>query len=210
MISEQDHTADNNDTVHQALIPYVRNPIYATSCSFLPFECKITSDFVPNRQLETYYKLTYTVVSLIFLSPFVGFTLASLCNDLIHMKFGQRGISILGPSCHVIVYVVLAVHPPYPVLVVVFVAAGFGNGLMDAAWCAWIGNMASANRVSGFLQACYSLGATLSPLIATAMVTKAQLPWYYFYYLMVRSLLVILAFSGPMSGPPEVFLDVLF
>jgi fucose permease len=31
----------------------------------------------------------------------------------------------------------------------------------------------------------YGLGATVSPLIATSMVTKAHLPWYYFYYLMV-------------------------
>jgi hypothetical protein len=33
-----------------------------------------------------------------------------------------------------IAYVVIAVHPPYPVLVVIFMLAGFGNGLADAAW----------------------------------------------------------------------------
>jgi len=45
--------------------------------------------------------------------------------------------------------------------------------------------MASANQVSGFLQASYSLGATVSPLIATTMFTKGGLPWYSFYYIMV-------------------------
>lgn len=88
--------------------------------------------------------------------------------------------------------------------------AGFGNGLADAAWSkwkvpfskkkensrrrgltssldAWIGNMANPNEVLGFLHAFYGLGAVLSPLIATTMITKGdRLPWYSFYYVMVR------------------------
>ncbi|KAB8289812.1 hypothetical protein EYC80_010445 [Monilinia laxa] len=59
-----------------------------------------------------------------------------------------------------------------------------GNGLVDAAWCAWTGHMASANQVQGFLQACYSLGGTIAPLIAAAMLAKARLDWYCFYYIM--------------------------
>jgi fucose permease len=66
--------------------------------------------------------------------------------------------------------------------------AGFGNGLADAAWNAWIGNMVNPNEVLGFLHAFYGLGAVLAPLIATTMITKGQkLPWFYFYYVMVSS-----------------------
>jgi fucose permease len=66
--------------------------------------------------------------------------------------------------------------------------AGFGNGLADAAWNAWIGNMANPNEVLGFLHAFYGVGAVLAPLIATTMITKGdRLPWYYFYYVMVIS-----------------------
>lgn len=63
--------------------------------------------------------------------------------------------------------------------------AGFGNGIADAAWNAWIGNMARANEMLGFLHGLYGAGAVLSPLIATTMITKGNLPWYTFYYLMV-------------------------
>jgi hypothetical protein len=84
--------------------------------------------------LGTYYRLEYTLVSLIFLSPFVGYTLSALLNNLIHEKFGQRGVAIICSSCHLIAYVIACVHPPYPVLVVVYMLAGFGNGLGDAAW----------------------------------------------------------------------------
>src|SRR4030088_2042131 len=99
-------------------------------------------------QLEKYYDLNYTIVSLIFLSPFAGYTMAAFLNNMVHVKFGQRGVAVVGPACHLISYIVLAAHPPYPVLVVIFILVGFGNGLIDAAWCAWIGNMASANEVS--------------------------------------------------------------
>jgi hypothetical protein len=78
-----------------------------------------------------------------------------------HVRFGQRGVATVAPLCHLISYIIISVHPPYPVLVVMFIFVGFGNGLEDAAWCAWIGNMASA------------------------MVSKAGLEWYAFYYIMV-------------------------
>ncbi|RDW65225.1 hypothetical protein BP5796_09917 [Coleophoma crateriformis] len=143
--------------------------------------------------LETYYDLSYTVVSLIFLSPFVGYSLASLLNNAVHVKFGQRGVAVIGAACHLTTYVVVCTHPPYPVMVIAYIVVGFGNGIVDAAWCAWIANMVSGNQVSGFLQASYSLGATIAPLIATAMITRAGWPWWTFYYFMVGGSAIELA-----------------
>lgn len=146
-------------------------------------------------QLETYYNLSYTVVSLIFLSPLVGYNASALLNNTIHLRFGQRGVAFLGPICHFIAYIVIAVHPPYPVLVVVFMVAGFGNGLEDAAWNAWMGNMANANEILGFLHGFYGLGATIAPLIATSMITKAHLSWYHWYYIMIGAAAIEVATS---------------
>jgi hypothetical protein len=42
---------------------------------------------------------------------------------------GQRGVAFVAPMCKVIAYVVTCVHPPYPVLPIIFMLAGFGNGL---------------------------------------------------------------------------------
>lgn len=138
--------------------------------------------------MEDYYHLNYTVVSLVFLSPFAGYTFAAVVNNLVHVRFGQRGIAIVGPACHLVSYIILAVHPPYPVLVVIYIFVGFGQGLVDAAWCAWLGNMANANEVAGFLHCCYALGATVAPLIATGMFSGGGLPWYSFFYVMVCDL----------------------
>ena len=91
----------------------------------------------------------------------------------------------MAPLCHIITYAILASPPPYPVLVVANAISGFGNGLTDACFCAWVGAMDKANAIQGFLHASYSLGALFAPLIATSMVVKAELPWYNFYYVMV-------------------------
>lgn len=148
-------------------------------------------------QLETDYNISYTVVSLVFFSPLVGYVAAALLNNKIHLTFGQRGVAILAPGCHLVTYIINSVHPPYPVLVFAFILAGFGNGLLDAAWNAWLGGMANANEILGFLHAFYGVGATLSPLIATALITKANWPWYAFYYIMVSNLF------SPSSLPPR-------
>jgi fucose permease len=138
-------------------------------------------------QLETYYKLSYSVVSIVFLAPFFGYCVAAFSNNLIRLRLGQRGVAIMGPFLHLLAFSTLSVHPPYPVFVVFLVGAGFGTGCLDAAWCAWTGNMASANKVQGFLHACYSLGATLGPLIATSIIApnKGRHPWYEFFYITV-------------------------
>ncbi|KAL9107294.1 MAG: hypothetical protein Q9187_008445 [Circinaria calcarea] len=101
------------------------------------------------------------------------------------MTFGQRGVAFIAPGVRVIAYVIISQHPPYPALVIAFVLAGFSNGLEDAAWNAWMGMMQNANEILGFLHGAFGLGATLAPLIATAMITKAHLGWYTFYYIMV-------------------------
>ncbi|PBP26996.1 major facilitator superfamily transporter [Diplocarpon rosae] len=174
--------------------------VFATFWSFFIIGMNDGSYGALIPHLEPYYDLNYTIVSLIFLSPFAGYSLASIFNNLIHVRFGQRGVATLGPLCHLASYVVVAVHPPYPVLVVMFIFVGFGNGLIDAAWCAWLGNMANANEVQGFLQASYSLGATVSPLMATAVLEKTSLDWYGFYYILIAGSAVELATSASTFG----------
>lgn len=147
--------------------------------------------------LETYYNVNYTVISLIFLSPVGGYIASALLNNRVHMMAGQRGVAMIMSVSHLIAYTVICLHPPYPVIVVVFILAGFGNGLGDAAWNAWVGDMANPNEILGFLHAFYGLGATISPLVATTVIVKAGWKWYQFYYLMVgASLLEVLFLVG--------------
>jgi fucose permease len=143
-----------------------------------------------HSQLETYYNLSYTIVSLVFLSPALGYATAAIVNERAHCAIGRRGVAFVSSMCHLIAYILNCVHPPYPVLVVSFIFAGLGNGLADSAWNAWIGNLNNANQLLGLLHGFYGVGAVISPLIASLLVADAGLPWYYFYYIMVRGYLV--------------------
>ncbi|KAI1265433.1 putative MFS transporter [Xylariaceae sp. FL1019] len=157
--------------------------------------------------LQEYYHLSYLIVSLLFLSPFVGYTLAAFLNSRLHLSIGQRGVSLITCFSHLVAYIVIAVHPPYPVLVVAFALAGFGNGVADAAWNAFVGNLDRANELLGFLHGLYGAGAVVSPLVATAFITKVGLPWYSFYYLMIglAGLELVSATLGFWSSTAKVY-----
>jgi fucose permease len=132
-----------------------------------------------------YYDITHTVVSLVFLSPFIGYVASALLNNYLHLRLGQRGIAMICSGAHLTAYIIIACHPPYIVLIFAFILAGFGNGTADAAWNAWVGNFANSSEVLGVLHACYGVGGIAAPLIASAFIAKIGLPWYNYYYFMV-------------------------
>ena len=119
------------------------------------------------------------------MTPFFGYTIATLIVSKVAMSLGQRGIAIIGSLCHLISFIVMAVHPPhFAAYLIFYIFVGLGNGLLDAAWNAWIGGMANANALMGVLHAFYGLGATISPTIATSMI-GAGIGWWKFYWTLV-------------------------
>jgi fucose permease len=68
----------------------------------------------------------------------------------------------------------------------------------DACFNAFLGVMANANEMLGFLHGFYGVGATIAPLIATTMITKANLPWHTWYYVLVCALLYT-AYHRPLT-----------
>lgn len=108
-----------------------------------------------------------------------------MINSPLHVWAGQRAVAFISPMCRLATYIVLANHPPYPVVVVILGLAGAGIGLADAGWNAYLGDMRSTNEVLGMLHASYGLGATVSPLIISAMLEKYHLPWWTYYYIMI-------------------------
>lgn len=194
----------NNDPFAQVVTAQQawNNPkinIWRVAAAFLGFFLQGANEasygpLVPS--IEKYFSLNYTLVSLIFIFPFVGYILAAFLSDRIHMLLGQRGVAIIGTTSRLISYIVLSVRPPYPVVLVFLVSAGFGNGLLDAAWNAFVGDLANANQILGIIHSFYGLGATLAPVVATSMVTRYGLEWNTFFFVMVGLATVDLALSA--------------
>ncbi|KFH44229.1 Bypass of stop codon protein-like protein [Hapsidospora chrysogenum ATCC 11550] len=136
--------------------------------------------------IEPYYDISYATVSTLFVVPFAGYVTAALLNSWIHLTVGQRGIAFLGPFCRLIGYVPMALHPPtFVILPIAMLFTGFGNGINDSAWNAWVGNLRNTNELLGLIHGSYGIGGTIAPLIASVMVTKLYLPWYTYYYVMI-------------------------
>jgi len=54
--------------------------------------------------LETWYHINYTIVSLVFLSPILGYSLCAVLINHIHKVYGQRGIAVIMASSHLFAY----------------------------------------------------------------------------------------------------------
>lgn len=126
-------------------------------------------------------------MSISFLSMCVGYLGAALANNLVHHHFGQRGVAVIGPICALVGYLPIPFHPPYAAIPILMVLPGFGGGILDAAWNAWIGNMRSSNEILGFLHAAYGIGGMAAPLVATSMITRGggNVYWYHYFWVMV-------------------------
>ncbi|CAG8941375.1 unnamed protein product [Penicillium salamii] len=152
---------------------------------------------------ESYYDISYTVVSLLFLSPVCGYMLSAILNNEIHVRLGRRGIACIHSICHLFTFGVVSLHPPYPILVVSLAIGGIGNGLADSGWNAWIGAMGNSNELLGIMHGLYGVGAVISPLLVTLM-SKSNVPWFRFYNFMtacaaIEVVACVIAFwdSGP-------------
>ncbi|KAJ0366682.1 hypothetical protein COL26b_011559 [Colletotrichum chrysophilum] len=85
--------------------------------------------------LEESYQLTDIQVSALFLVGPIGYVIASYLNDSVHAKFGQRGIAIIGPLCHLLYAAVAAARPPFPVFLMGAAAGAFGTAAAAIESC---------------------------------------------------------------------------
>lgn len=136
-------------------------------------------------QLEQYYHISHLQISLIFLSPVIGFIISTLSNNALHTQFGQRGVVFISSACQLTAYIVACLHPPFYALVVVYALVGLGCGSKQAAWNSWVSSLDHANELLGLLHGFYGLGATLTPVIISSLLSKYQWTWYMFYYILV-------------------------
>ncbi|KOS19538.1 Bypass of stop codon protein 6 [Escovopsis weberi] len=132
-----------------------------------------------------YYDVGYTTVSTVFVVPVVGYVISAFLNNWVHERFGQRGVAFLGPFLRLCAFAPLSLHPPFVWLPFLLCFASTGNGIEDGAYNTWVGNLDRANELLGLMHGAYGLGATVGPLVATAMVTKFGFPWYTYFYVMI-------------------------
>lgn len=99
---------------------------------------------------------------------------------------------------------IACLHPPFPALVAVYALVGLGCGAKQAAWNSFVGGMHRANELLGLLHGFYGLGATITPVIASILITRRGWQWFQFYYILAGmaavDILVSLTVFATQSG----------
>jgi fucose permease len=144
--------------------------------------------------LEEYYHLDYLVVSITFLTPFMGYVISAILSEYIHRLLGRWGVAVLGTSMELVCYIICVCKPPFPLYVISYAICGFGNGIIDSSWNSWLGGLRNSNQVMGLLHGFYGAGGILGPAILTTL-TGAGIEWNICYAVMIGFSVCSILFS---------------
>lgn len=112
-----------------------------------------------------------------------------------HWRIGQRGVTLVAGISHVIAFTVICLHPPFTALIVAYILVGLGSGAKNGAWNTWVGGLESPNELLGLLHGVYGVGATVTPIVASTLVTKCGWQWFEVFYLFIGLALLDLGCS---------------
>ncbi|KIW12498.1 hypothetical protein PV08_09775 [Exophiala spinifera] len=134
--------------------------------------------------IESYYDIKDATAALIFPVGVSGYLIGNSLVHLVHVKFGRRGIAVLGTLPHVVGGIILSSKPGYPFLLAAYFITGFGTGFSDSSFCTWAAVVRGSNKVSGLIHGSYAFGCVVGPVVVAAL-EKAGLGWQYFYFVML-------------------------
>ena len=132
--------------------------------------------------MEKDYRIGYAIVSLIFVTNAVGFISAAPITHFLHAKLGRAKMLVLSEALMIAAYIMLVCTPPFPVVVLsyFFIGLGIAFGLsLNNVFCA---NLANSTTTLGAFHGSYGIGGTISPLIATSLVSHGR-KWSVFYFI---------------------------
>ncbi|KAI0703690.1 MFS general substrate transporter [Cerioporus squamosus] len=138
-------------------------------------------------RLQVVYHVGYAVVSLIFITNFVGFFLGASTYLYVTDRFGYASfILAIGNSLQ-------ASGAPFPVFVIAYIFAGYGEAFLDAGSNAFLASLSeNTSTKMGIMHAIYGVGAMCAPLVSTQF---ARLPRWSFVYLVHIGLVTFNAIS---------------
>ncbi|KAG9194467.1 hypothetical protein G6011_04502 [Alternaria panax] len=145
--------------------------------------------------MESYYHISYSIMSLVFVGTAIGFISAAFFTNSILGKFGRAKTLIIAELIQLSAYIVLVCTPPYPLVVVSFFLLGFGAAINLALNNVYCANTHPPSVILGLAHGSYGVGGIVAPIVGTAFVSQGVL-WSRFYFLAVGLRLCCIAFAA--------------
>ncbi|CAH6723392.1 bypass of stop codon protein 6 [[Candida] jaroonii] len=150
--------------------------------------------------IEEYYNLTYTLVSLIWMTFAAGFVSFACLAHKIQPLLGREKSFTVGSACSVLMYAIVSSGTKFPVICVGFFFGGAGYAVVISQMNVFLTNFQNSSKYLSVTQSLYGVGATISPLIATSFVS-AGIKWNLYYVILVglmaiTSVVLYISFKG--------------
>ena len=136
------------------------------------------------------FSLSQRGFGLVFIFMGCGYCTSSFLGGRFTQAFGVGTLLTVSSLCVVTAMFGFALAPSWPVFLICSIVWGAGSGGIDSALNGYASTYFSARHMN-WLHGCYSIGATLGPLMMTAMLTIAQ-SWRLGYAL-VGSVILLLS-----------------
>ncbi|ESK90172.1 hypothetical protein Moror_7761 [Moniliophthora roreri MCA 2997] len=149
-------------------------------------------------RIQSVYRVSDTVVSLIFIFACLGFLTGAFVNVWLSDRWGFGKVIAFGSVLQVIAYTLQSPALPFPVFVMAYTINGAGLAIQDAQANGFVAALKDETKM-GILHAVYGLGALCSPLVSTQF---AQLTHWSFNFLcslgiaVVNTILLVVIFRG--------------
>lgn len=145
--------------------------------------------------MESYYHISYSIMSLVFVGNAIGFISAAFFTNSILGKFGRAKTLIFAELIQLSAYIILVCTPPYPLVIVSFFLLGFGAAINLALNNVYCANTHPPSVILGLAHGSYGVGGIIAPIIGTAIVSQGIL-WSRFYFICVGLRLCCIAFAA--------------
>lgn len=117
------------------------------------------------------FDLRQSSLGLVFIGLGTGYFASSFFGGWLTQRLGLARLLIVSSLLVAVAMFTNSIAPAWPVFVGSAVVWGLGSGAIDAGLNAYVSSHYSTRQVN-WLHACYSLGATLGPLIMTAALVR--------------------------------------
>ncbi|GAB5591710.1 hypothetical protein Unana1_06610 [Umbelopsis nana] len=134
-------------------------------------------------RLKTYYQVSDSLVSILFLLQAGGYFVMAFLNGYVVSKITQKGALYLGSTMLLVGYIVLLFGLPFPVICVIMTVVGGGLSLLNAGCNVYIITAPYTTTVLNLLHACYGTGALIGPLMSSALLAE-NLSWKVSYMIL--------------------------
>jgi fucose permease len=155
--------------------------------------------------ISGHYQVDKAIVSWLFLCSSAGYLLTAFNSGFLVTKLGLRRFLVFGVSALIVAAFSISIVPPFVLLTLPFLLAGFGIAALDTGLNAYIASLPRSATHLNYLHAFYGAGALLGPIIASTILVVG-LTWNYVYTLwLILGLFfffgVLLAFKQQDTGP---------